>query len=106
MASIDIFGKLVAGYTGPLTSADQVAYTETADGKTQSSVKDEIEALKQQGTGSAGNIAQIQANIESINNTLATKADQSSLDTTNGNVTAAANAAKAAQDTADAKVAS
>ena len=106
MASIDIFGKLVAGYTGPITSADQVAYTETADGKTQSSVKDEIEALKQQGTGSAGNIAQIQANIESINNTLATKADQSSLDTTNGNVTAAANAAKAAQDTADAKVAS
>lgn len=105
MASIDIFGKLVAGYTGPLTSADQVAYSETADGKTQSSVKDEIDALKQQGTGSAGNIAQIQANIKSINNTLATKADQSSLDTTNGNVTAAANAAKAAQDTADAKVA-
>lgn len=105
MASIDIFGKLVAGYTGPLTSADQVAYTETADGKTQSSVKDEIDALKQQGTGSAGNIAQIQADIESINNTLATKADQSSLDITNGNVTAAVNAAKAAQDTADAKVA-
>lgn len=105
MASIDIFGKLVAGYTGPLTSADQVAYTETADGKTQSSVKDEIDALKQQGTGSAGNIAQIQADIESINNTLATKADQSLLDTTNVNVTAAVNAAKAAQDTADAKVA-
>lgn len=106
MASIDIFGKLVAGYTGPLTSADQVAYTETTDGKTQSSVKDEIDALKQQGTGSAGNIAQIQADIESINNTLATKADQSSLDTTNGNVTAAANAAKAAQDAANKKVAS
>ena len=105
MASIDIFGKLVAGYTGPITSADQVAYTETADGKTQSSVKDEIEALKQQGTGSAGNIEQIQADIESINNTLATKADQSSLNTTNINVTAAANAARAAQDTADAKVA-
>lgn len=106
MASIDIFGKLVAGYTGPLTSADQVAYTETADGKTQSSVKDEIDALKQQGTGSAGNIAQIQADIENINNTLATKADQSSLDITNGNVTAAAEAAKAAQDTANKKVAS
>lgn len=106
MASIDIFGKLVAGYTGPLTSADQVAYTETVDGKTQSSVKDEIDKLKQQGTGSAGNIAQIQADIESINNTLATKADQSSLDTTNGNVTAAAAAAKAAQDAADKKVAS
>lgn len=106
MASIDIFGKLVAGYTGPLTSADQVAYAETADGKTQSSVKDEIDALKQQGTGSAGNIAQIQADIKNINTKLATKADQSSLDTTNGNVTAAANAAKAAQDTADAKVAS
>lgn len=106
MASIDIFGKLVAGYTGPLTSADQVAYAETTDGKTQSSVKDEIDALKQQGTGSAGNIAQIQADIKNINNTLATKADQSSLDTTNVNVTAAANAAKAAQDTADAKVAS
>lgn len=105
MASIDIFGKLVAGYTGPLTSADQVAYAETVDGKTQSSVKDEIDALKQQGTGSAGNIAQIQADIKNINSTLATKADQSSLDTTNGNVTAAANAAKAAQDTADAKVA-
>lgn len=105
MASIDIFGKLVAGYSGPITSADQVAYTETVDGKTQSSVKDEIDALKQQGTGSAGNIAQIQADIENINNKLATKADQSSLDATNVNVTAAANAAKAAQDTADAKVA-
>lgn len=105
MASIDIFGKLVAGYTGPLTSADQVAYAETVDGKTQSSVKDEIDALKQQGTGSAGNIVQIQEDIKNINSTLATKADQSSLDTTNGNVTAAANAAKAAQDTADAKVA-
>lgn len=106
MASIDIFGKLVAGYTGPLTSADQVAYTETPDGKTQSSVKDEIDALKQQGTGSAGNIAQIQADIKNINSTLATKANQSSLDITNGNVTAAANAAKAAQDAADEKVAS
>lgn len=105
MASIDIFGKLVAGYTGPVTSADQVAYAETPDGKTQSSVKNEIDALKQQGTGSAGNIAQIQADIENINNKLATKADQSSLDTTNENVTAAANAAKAAQDAADAKVA-
>ena len=106
MASIDIFGKLVAGYTGPITSADQVAYTETADGKTQRSVKDEIDALKQQGTGSAGSIEQIQTDIENINATLATKADQSSLDTTNGNVTAAANAAKAAQDAADKKVAS
>lgn len=105
MASIDIFGKLVAGYTGPLTSADQVAYTETADGKTQSSVKNEIDALKQQGTGSAENIAQIQADIENINNTLATKADQSSLNTINENVAAAATAAQAAQDAADAKVA-
>lgn len=105
MASIDIFGKLVAGYTGPVTSADQVAYAETPDGKTQRSVKDEIDALKGQVTGSAGSITQIQADIENINSTLATKADQSSLDTTNGNVTAAANAAKAAQDTADAKVA-
>lgn len=106
MASIDIFGKLVAGYTGPVTSADQVAYAETPDGKTQRSVKDEIDALKGQVTGSAGSITQIQANIENINSTLATKADQSSLDTTNENVTAAAAAAQAAQDTADAKVAS
>ena len=106
MASIDIFGKLVAGYTGPVTSADQVAYAETPDGKTQSSVKSEIDALKQQGTGSAENIAQIQADIENINNTLATKADQSSLNITNENVTAATNAAKAAQDAADKKVAS
>lgn len=106
MASIDIFGKLVAGYTGPITSADQVAYTETVDGKTQSSVKDEIDALKQQGTGSAGSIEQIQTDIESINNTLATKADQSLLDATNVNVTAAANAAAEAKAAADSKVAS
>lgn len=105
MASIDIFGKLVAGYTGPLTSADQVAYSETEDGKTQRSVKDEIDALKQQSTGSTGDITQIKADLEK-------KADQTALDTTNSNVTkaqetadAASAAAKAAQDTADGKVA-
>ena len=109
---INITGQLFASYgeDAPIVAADQVAYSETFDGDgnghIDSSVKDEIDALKAQVTGSAGNIEALQAEI-------AKKASQEALDATNtavekaqGDATAAAAAAKAAQDAADKKVAS
>lgn len=109
---INITGQLFASYgaDAPIVAADQVAYSETFDGDGNghivSSVKAEIDALKGQVSGSAGNIATLQTEI-------AKKANQTDLDSTNaavvkaqGDATAAAAAAKAAQDAADKKVAS
>ena len=109
---INITGQLFASYgaDAPIVAADQVAYSETFDGDGNghivSSVKDEIDALKTQVTGSAGDIATLQTEI-------AKKADQADLDSTNvavekaqGDATAAAAAAQAAQNAADKKVAS
>ena len=109
---INITGQLFASYgaDAPIVAADQVAYSETFDGDGNghitSSVKDEIDALKGQVTGSAGDIEALQTEI-------AKKANQADLDSTNvavtkaqGDATAAANAAKAAQDAANEKVAS
>lgn len=109
---INITGQLFASYgaDAPIVAADQVAYSETFDGDGNghivSSVKDEIDALKGQVTGSAGDIATLQTEI-------AKKANKADLDSTNvavakaqGDATAAAAAAKAAQDAADKKVAS
>lgn len=109
---INITGQLFASYgeDAPIVAADQVAYSETFDGDGNghivSSVKDEIDALKGQVTGSAGDIATLQTEI-------AKKANQTDLNSTNvavakaqGDATAAAEAAAAAQDAADKKVAS
>lgn len=109
---INITGQLFASYgaDAPIVAADQVAYSETFDGDGNghivSSVKAEIDALKAQVTGSAGDIATLQTEI-------AKKANQTDLESTNtavekaqGDATAAAAAAKAAQDTANEKVAS
>ena len=109
---INITGQLFASYgaDAPVVAADQVAYSETFDGDgnghIDSSVKDEIDALKTQVSGSAGNIATLQTEI-------AKKANQTDLNSTNaavekaqGDATAAAEAAQAAQDAADKKVAS
>ena len=112
---INITGKLFASYGEPgktavIVDADQVAYTseqnEYGNNFIKSSVKDEIDALKKQGTGSAGDITAIQE-------ALAKKAEQSALDATNtavekaqSDATTAITNAKKAQDTADAKVAS
>ena len=109
---INITGQLFASYgaDAPIVAADQVAYSETFDGDGNghivSSVKNEIDALKTQVTGSAGDIATLQTEI-------ANKANQADLNSTNaavekaqGDATAAAAAAKAAQDAADKKVAS
>lgn len=109
---INITGQLFASYgeDAPIVAADQVAYSETFDGDgnghIDSSVKDEIDALKTQASGSAGNIATLQTEI-------AKKANKADLDSTNaavekaqGDATAAATAAQAAQDAADKKVAS
>lgn len=109
---INITGQLFASYgaDAPIVAADQVAYSETFDGDGNghivSSVKDEIDALKGQVTGSADDIATLQTEI-------AKKANQTDLESTNtavekaqGDATAAAAAAKAAQDTANEKVAS
>lgn len=109
---INITGQLFASYgeDAPIVAADQVAYSETFDGDGNghivSSVKKEIDALKGQVTGSADDIATLQTEI-------AKKANQADLESTNtavtkaqGDATAAANAAKAAQDAADKKVAS
>lgn len=109
---INITGQLFASYgeDAPIVAADQVAYSETFDGDGNghivSSVKAEIDALKGQVSGSAGNIATLQTEI-------AKKANQTDLNSTNaavekaqGDATAAAAAAKAAQDAADKKVAS
>lgn len=109
---INITGQLFASYgaDAPIVAADQVAYSETFDGDGNghivSSVKNEIDALKTQVSGSAGNITTLQTEI-------AKKANQADLDSTNvavekaqGDATAAAEAAKAAQDAANTKVAS
>lgn len=109
---INITGQLFASYgeDAPIVAADQVAYSENFDGDGNghivSSVKDEIDALKGQVTGSAGNIATLQTEI-------AKKANQTDLDNTNaavtkaqGDATAAATAAAEAKAAADSKVAS
>ena len=109
---INITGQLFASYgaDAPIVAADQVAYSETFDGDGNghivSSVKAEIDALKGQVTGSAGDIETLQTEI-------AKKANQTDLNSTNaavekaqGDATAAAAAAKAAQDAANTKVAS
>lgn len=109
---INITGQLFASYgaDAPIVAADQVAYSETFDGDGNghivSSVKHEIDALKTQVTGSAGDIATLQTQI-------AEKANQADLESTNtavakaqGDATAAAAAAQAAQNAADKKVAS
>lgn len=109
---INITGQLFASYgeDAPIVAAEQVAYIENFDGDGNghivSSVKDEIDALKTQVSGSAGNIATLQTEI-------AKKANQTDLDNTNaavvkaqGDATAAAEAAQAAQNAADKKVAS
>lgn len=109
---INITGQLFASYgtDAPIVAADQVAYIETFDGDGNghivSSVKDEIDALKGKVSGSAGNIATLQTEI-------AKKANQADLESTNiavtkaqGDATAAAEAAAAAQNAADKKVAS
>lgn len=109
---INITGQLFASYgeDAPIVAADQVAYSETFDGDGNghivSSVKAEIDALKTQVSGSAGDIATLQTEI-------AKKANQTDLNSTNvavakaqGDATAAAEAAAAAQDAADKKVAS
>ena len=109
---INITGQLFASYgeDAPIVAADQVAYSETFDGDGNGhitrSVKDEIDALKGQVTGSAGDIETLQTEI-------AKKANKADLDSTNAAVTkaqedatAAAAAAEAAQNAADEKVAS
>lgn len=109
---INITGQLFASYgeDAPIVAADQVAYSETFDGDGNghivSSVKEEIDALKGQVTGSAGNIATLQTEI-------AKKANKVDLDNTNaavvkaqGDATAAATAAAEAKAAADSKVAS
>lgn len=109
---INITGQLFASYgeDAPIVAADQVAYSETFDGDGNghitSSVKAEIDALKGKVSGSAGDITTLQTEI-------AKKASQEALNATNaavekaqGDATAAAAAAKVAQDTANEKVAS
>lgn len=109
---INITGQLFASYgaDAPIVAAEQVAYSETFDsdgnGHIDSSVKDEIDELKKQGTGSANSIETLKADI-------AKKANQEALDTTNtavkkaqGDATAAATAAAEAKATANSKVAS
>ena len=109
---INITGQLFASYgeDAPIVAADQVAYSETFDGDGNGhitrSVKDEIDALKGQVTGSAGDIETLQTEI-------AKKANKADLDSTNAAVTkaqedatAAAAVAEAAQNAADEKVAS
>lgn len=109
---INITGQLFASYgaDAPIVAADQVAYSETFDGDGNghivSSVKDEIDALKTQVSGSAGNIATLQTEIKK-------KANQADLESTNaavtkaqGDATAAATAAAEAKAAADSKVAS
>ena len=109
---INITGQLFASYgaDAPIVAANQVAYSETFDGDGNghivSSVTNEIDKLKAQVTGSAGDIATLQTEI-------AKKANQADLESTNtavtkaqGDATAAAAAAKAAQDTANKKIAS
>ena len=109
---INITGQLFASYgeDAPIVAANQVAYSENFDddgnGHIVSSVKDEIDALKGKVSGSAGDIKALQVEI-------AKKANQADLDRTNaavtkaqGDATAAAAAAKAAQDAANEKVAS
>lgn len=109
---INITGQLFASYgaDAPIVAADQVAYSETFDGDGNghitSSVKDEIDALKGQVTGSAGDIETLQTEI-------AKKANKVDLDSTNvavakaqGDATAAATAAAEAKAAANSKVAS
>lgn len=109
---INITGQLFASYgkDAPIVAAEQVAYSETFDGDGNghivSSVTNEIDKLKAQVTGSAGDIATLQTQI-------AEKANQTDLESTNtavvkaqGDATAAAAAAKEAQNAADKKVAS
>lgn len=109
---INITGQLFASYgaDAPIVAADQVAYSETFDGDGNghivSSVKAEIDALKGQVTGSAGNIATLQTEIKK-------KANQTDLESTNaavekaqGDATAAATAAAEAKAAANSKVAS
>lgn len=109
---INITGQLFASYgeDAPIVAAEQVAYSETFDGDgnghIDSSVKDEIDKLKGQVTGSA-------EDIKALRTEIAKKADQAGLNSTNAAVTkaqedatAAANAAQAAKDAANKKVAS
>lgn len=109
---INITGQLFASYgaDAPIVAADQVAYSETFDGDgnghIDSSVTNEIDKLKAQVTGSAGDIATLQTQI-------AEKANQADLESTNtavtkaqGDATAAATAAAEAKAAANSKVAS
>lgn len=109
---INITGQLFASYgeDAPIVAADQVAYSETFDddgnGHIVSSVTAEIDALKGKVSGSAGDIATLQAEI-------ANKANKADLDSTNaavtkaqGDATAAATAAAEAKAAANSKVAS
>ena len=109
---INITGQLFASYgaDAPIVAADQVAYSETFDGDGNghivSSVKHEIDELKAQVTGSAGDIETLQTEI-------AKKANKVDLDSTNvavakaqGDATAAATAAAEAKAAANSKVAS
>lgn len=109
---INITGQLFASYgeDAPIVAADQVAYSENFDsdgnGHIVSSVKHEIDELKGQVSGSAGNIATLQTEI-------AKKANKADLDSTNaavekaqGDATAAATAAAEAKAAANSKVAS
>lgn len=79
---INITGQLFASYgeDAPIVAANQVAYSENFDedgnGHIVSSVAAEIDALKGQVSGSAGNIEALQAEI-------AKKASQEALDATN-----------------------
>lgn len=102
---INLFGKLVAGYDGPLTSAEQVAYEADGTGASFRTVHDEIEELKTQGGSSSTDIKALQEEV-------AKKANQTDLEATNSEVQAAQSAAdeakaaaNKAQTTADAKIA-
>lgn len=102
---INLFGKLVAGYDGPLTSAEQVAYEADETEASFRTVHDEIEALKTQGGSSS-------ADIKALQEEVAKKANQTDLEATNVKVQTAQStadvantAAGKAQSTADAKIA-
>lgn len=109
---INITGQLFASYgeDAPIVAANQVAYSENFDddgnGHIVSSVKDEIDALKGQVTGSAGDIEALQAEIKKKASQEALNATNAAVEKAQGDATAAAAAAKIAQDTANEKVAS
>lgn len=109
---INITGQLFASYgaDAPIVAADQVAYSETFDGDGNghivSSVKAEIDALKGQVTGSAGDIETLQTEIAKKANQVDLNSTNAAVEKAQGDATAAAEAAQAAQDAANTKVAS